>query len=125
MHNQNRPVVINQQGDHFFPEPTNEERVLGMLIYLLNFFTAIIGPLIIWLIKRDESKYIDHHGREYFNLIISFFIYGVIASISLVILIGVLLVPIVSITFIVFVIIGAIKAYHGEYYRFPLIFRIL
>lgn len=105
--------------------PSNEEKTFSLLIYILSFFTAIIGPLIIWLLKRNESEFIDYHGKEYFNLVISFFVYEIIAALSVIILIGAILVPLVSITFIVFIILGAVKSYQGEYYRFPFIFRII
>ena len=32
-------------------------------------FTVFIGPLIIWFIKKDDSAFIDYHGREYFNFL--------------------------------------------------------
>lgn len=117
--------VLNNNGNELFYKPSDEEKLLGMLLFLLNFFTAIIGPLIIWLLKREESAYVDHHGKEYFNLIISFFIYEIIAAVTLVIGIGFILIPILSIVFLIFIIIGAVKAYQGEYYRFPLIFRLI
>lgn len=120
----NNTTIFDEDGRKVFSEPSSEDKLFGMLIFLLNFFTAIIGPLIIWLIKREDSPYVDHHGKEYFNLIISFFVYELIAAASMFLLIGFVLVPIVSITFIVFIIIGAVKAYEGEYYRFPFIFRL-
>jgi|SRR5699024_1817524 len=105
--------------------PTSEEKTLSLLIYVLNFFTAIIGPLLIWLFKRNKSEYIDHHGKEYFNLIISFFVYESIAAMTIFIGIGIVLVPFISIVFLIFIILGAYKSYQGEYYRFPFIFRLI
>ena len=102
-----------------------DERLLAMLIYLVSFFTAFLGPLIIWLVKKDDSKFIDHHGREYLNFLISVFIYSIIASILMIVFIGVILLPILAIATVIFTIIAAIKAYEGDYYKFPLIFRIL
>ena len=60
--------------------PSNEERVLAAAIYLVTFFTVFIGPLIIWLLKKDESPFIDYHGREYFNFLISTVVYLFIAG---------------------------------------------
>ncbi|UOE92517.1 MULTISPECIES: DUF4870 domain-containing protein [Bacillaceae] len=105
--------------------PQKEERMFSMLIYLLSFFTAIIGPLIIWLLKKDESELIDHHGKEYINFFISYAIYGLVASISMIILIGFILAPAVGIAYFVFTIIAAIKAYEGSFYQIPLIIRFL
>lgn len=102
-----------------------EERTLAMLIYLISFFTAFIGPLIIWLLKKDDSDFIDHHGREYLNFLISFTVYTIISAILILVLIGFFLLAVFGIVGFILTIIAAVKAYDGEYYRFPFIFRIL
>lgn len=104
---------------------SNDDRLFAALIYVISFFTAFIGPIIIWLLKKDSSAFVDYHGREYLNFLISYTVYGIIAGIAVVILIGFVLLPIVGIAAFVFTIIGAVKAYEGEYYRMPFIFRIL
>ncbi|WP_163581882.1 DUF4870 domain-containing protein [Gracilibacillus saliphilus] len=103
----------------------SDERLFGMLIYLLSFFTAIIGPLIIWMIKRDESAFIDFHGKEYFNFFISFTIYSIVSGILVVVLIGFVLLPIVGILFFIFTLIALFKAFNGEEYRIPLVIRFI
>jgi uncharacterized protein len=105
--------------------PTKEERFWSMLIYVISFFSAFIGPIIIWLIKKDSSAYIDYHGREYLNFFISYTIYSVIAVLTMLVLIGFVLTPIVGIAGFIFTIVGAVKAFDGTTYRIPLIFRIL
>ncbi|WNF36781.1 DUF4870 domain-containing protein [Bacillaceae bacterium IKA-2] len=102
-----------------------DERTLAMLIYLISFFTAFIGPLIIWLLKKDESDFIDHHGREYFNFMISFTVYSIISAILILVALGVFMLIILGIAGFILTIVAAIKALDGEYYRFPFIFRIL
>ncbi|MBO1003642.1 DUF4870 domain-containing protein [Pseudogracilibacillus auburnensis] len=104
---------------------TDDERLLAMLIYVTSFFTTIIGPIIIWLIKREESSFIDFHGKEYLNFIISYFVYGIVAGLSVLILIGFILAPIVGVAAFVFTIIAAVKAFNGERYQIPFIFRII
>lgn len=101
------------------------ERTLAMAIYLSSFFTAVLGPLIIWLIKKDESSFIDYHGKEYFNFFISYSIYAIASSILMLVLIGFILLPIVGLGIFIFTIIGAIKAYEGQLYRIPFIIRFL
>jgi uncharacterized Tic20 family protein len=94
-------------------------------IYVLSIFFPVIAPLVIWLIKKDESSFIDYHGREYFNFLISYTVYLFVAGISTIILIGFVLLPLIGLMLIVFTIIAAIKAYEGNQYRFPLIFRLI
>lgn len=106
-------------------ENDNNERVLAAVIYIISFFSTFIGPLIIWLIKKDESSFIDFHGKEYMNFFISYTIYAIISGILMIVLIGFLLLPIVGVAWTVFTIIGAVKAYDGQAYRIPFIFRFI
>ncbi len=112
--------IINE-----FSPPTSDERTMGMFIYLVSFFTAIIGPLIIWVIKKDESNFINYHGKEYFNFFISYAIYSLIGSVLMVVLVGFVIVPILAIMYLIFTLVALFKAYKGEYYRIPLIFRFI
>jgi uncharacterized protein len=105
--------------------PSNEERLLAAAIYAISFFTVFIGPLVIWLVKKNESSFIDYHGREYLNLLISYAVYGIVSWILMIVLIGFILAPVVGVLGVVFTIVGAIKAYEGQEYRIPFIFRIL
>lgn len=95
-------------------------------------FGNILGPLIIWLIKRDDSPGVDVHGRESLNFHISWTIYGIITGISAFILtfliIGIFIWPILAIgwlTMVILVVIGSVKASNGQLYRYPLTIRFL
>lgn len=105
--------------------PTNDERTLATVIYVISFFTAFIGPLIIWLMKKDESSFIDYHGKEYLNFFISYTIYSIVSGLLVMVLIGLVLVPIVGLYILIFTIIAAVKAYGGEEYRIPLVIRFI
>ncbi|WP_078592780.1 DUF4870 domain-containing protein [Evansella clarkii] len=105
--------------------PEKEERIIAMLIYLVSFVTTFIGPLVIWLVKKNDSEFIDYHGREYLNFLITMTVYSIISAILVVVLIGLLLLWIIGIAALILTIVAAIKAYEGEHYRFPFIFRIL
>ncbi|PFA70173.1 hypothetical protein CN378_02400 [Bacillus sp. AFS015802] len=105
--------------------PTKDERMMAALIYILSFFTVFIGPLVIWLVKKDESEFVDFHGKEYFNFLISYAVYGLVSSILMVVLIGFVLAPIVGLLALIFTILGAVKAYEGEHYHIPTVFRLL
>ena len=99
-------------------------------------FGNILGPLVIWLIKRDSSPSIDAHGKEALNFQISVMLYLIIATAVTVglmlILVGFLLLPlllvaviVVPILDIIFVVIAAVKASNGELYRYPLTWRLI
>lgn len=103
----------------------DDEKLMAMLIYLTTFATTIVGPLLIWLLKKDESEFIDFHGKEYFNFIISFTIYSTVAALSMLLLIGLILLPVVLIVNFVFLIMACVKAYNGEKWKIPLTIRFI
>ncbi|MDR7239475.1 DUF4870 domain-containing protein [Neobacillus drentensis] len=103
----------------------NDERLMAAGIYVLSIFFPVIAPLVIWLIKKDESSFIDYHGREYFNFLISYTVYFFVSGILTIILIGFVALAVLGVMLFVFTIIAAIKAYEGNEYRFPLIFRLI
>jgi len=105
--------------------PTNDERLFSMLIYLLSFPFPILGPLVIWLLKRDESEFVDYHGKEYFNFFVSYFIYSAISGFLVLLLIGIPMLIVLGIMGVVFTIIAAVRSYQGERYRFPMIIRFV
>src|SRR4051794_22840279 len=49
------------------PPPTKDAVTMGMLCHLLGIFTGFLGPLIIWLLKKDEHPFIDDQGKEALN----------------------------------------------------------
>ena len=114
---------------------TSDEKTMGMLIHLLALLTGFLGVIILWLVKKDESRFIDYHGREAMNFMISMVIYS-FALIILTIVIGVLtlglgmflmipLIFIVGIGSMVCEIMACIAASRGEYHRFPLTIRLI
>jgi uncharacterized protein len=103
----------------------SEERMLAAILYVVSLFFPIIGPLVIWLLKKDESSFINYHGREYFNFFISYSVYSVISGILIFLVVGIFLLWILGIMALVFTIIAAVKAYEGNEYRFPLVFRVI
>lgn len=105
--------------------PTADEKNMAMLIYLLGIFTHFIGPLVIWLVKKDQSQFIDDQGKEVLNFQITAFVASFIAGLSVFILIGILLVPAVMIAYLVLMVMGLLKAKEGIAYRFPFAVRLL
>ena len=108
-----------------------EEKNYGMLAHLLAFsgfiipFGNIIGPLVIWLMKKDESPFVDHHGKESLNFQISLIIYLVISIILCFVLIGFLLLAALGIFELVMIIMAAVKANNGEEFTYPLSIRFI
>jgi uncharacterized Tic20 family protein len=85
----------------------------------------VLGPLIVWLIKRGDSPEIDAHGKEALNFQISMLIYNLVAGVLCLLLIGFALLAVLHILNVVFVIIAALKAGEGQMYRYPLTLRLI
>jgi uncharacterized Tic20 family protein len=107
------------------PPPTKDETNMGMLIFILGIVTGFVGPLILWLLKKAESRYIDAQGKEVLNFQITT-ILALIVNIPLFfIFIGILTHFAIVITYLVLMIIGAVQASKGGFYRFPFALRLL
>ncbi|MFQ3844100.1 DUF4870 domain-containing protein [Staphylococcus pseudoxylosus] len=104
-------------------EPDADARLMATLIYVLSFFTSLIAPLIIWLIKRDESPFVDRAGKNYLNFLLSYLIWVTVATIAIFIIIGIIILPILVLLNFIFTIVAAVKAYNGEDYLPPLSIR--
>ena len=99
--------------------PSSDDKTMAMLCHLLLLLTGF-GGIIIWAIKKDESPFVDFHGKDCLNGFITSIIAMVVATIIATVTCG-----IGSVLYLYFVvpmifhIIGAVKAYNGEYYRVP------
>lgn len=93
----------------------------GMVIPL----GSLIGPLILWQIKKAEAPEIDRHGRVVMNAMISYFLYSIGAAILILIIIGIPLLFALVVASIACPIIGGIKANDGHLWRYPLAIKFL
>lgn len=86
---------------------------------------AFLGPLLVLLMKGNESPYIRAQAVESLNFQITMAIAGIVAAFSLLILVGLLLLPLVGLWWLIFTIIGSIKSSSGEMYRYPATIRLV
>ncbi len=86
----------------------------------------ILGPLIIWLIKKNEIPFVDDQGKEAVNFHITTLIAGIIAAPLICVAgIGFILLVAVGLAALIFSIIGAVKANGGEANRYPFAIRFI
>lgn len=88
-------------------------------------FANVLGPLIIWLIKRNESSFVDDQGREALNFQLTMTIAFVISVMLMFILIGFFFIMLFIVYDLVMTIIAAVKANDGNKYRYPYIIRFI
>jgi uncharacterized Tic20 family protein len=111
---------------HTDPVPS-DQRTMALAAHLLGIFTWFIGPLIIWLVNKDDSSkaFVNDQAKEALNFQITITIAMVICFVLMIVIIGGLLAPLVGILNLVFCIIAAVKANNGEAYRYPFALRLV
>ncbi len=114
------------------PPPVTSPRTWAVLCHatalsgvVLHVFGFVLGPLVVWLAKRGESAEIDAHGKESLNFQLSMLLWSLIASILIVVLIGIPILIGLYVINIVLTIIASLKASEGTLYRYPLTIRFL
>lgn len=104
-------------GTDYLPEtpPTQDEKNLAMLTHLLTFLSSFIAPLVIYILKKNESHFVAEHARQALNFHISIFVIAIILIISIVGILFFILAPIITIL----IIIAAVRANEGRLYKYP------
>lgn len=97
---------------------------LSLLVYMI-IPIPVVPVLIMWLVKKDESPLVDDHGREALNFQISLVIYMILSGVLFLCGIGFLLVIGVYVLGVIGMILAAIAANRGEYYRYPMTLRMI
>ena len=102
-----------------------------MLCHLISFsgylipFGNIFGPLLLWLLKREEWPQVDDQGKESLNFQITWTIFFLISIVLCFVAVGLLILPVLMIAELILVIVATIKASEGERYRYPLTIRFI
>jgi uncharacterized Tic20 family protein len=110
---------------------TADERTWGMLAHLSAFsgflvpLGGVIGPLVVWLIKRDQSAFVADQGKEALNFNISVLLAAIVCGVLVLIFIGILLGVALFIFWLTMTIIAGIKASEGVLYRYPVTLRLV
>jgi uncharacterized Tic20 family protein len=101
---------------------TSDEKTMAILSHILTLVAAILAPLIIYLVKKDDSVFVSTHAKESLNFQLTVLIICIGLFITI---IGILLLWIVGIVSLVLVIVATIKASEGKMYRYPINFRLI
>src|SRR3546814_855892 len=117
--------------------PDADQRTWGMFCHLAALsvlFTGIgfvLGPLVVWLLKRDDMPFVDDQGKDALNFNITVFIVCVALWVFALVTLGlglVVVVPlwiVIGLVWLIVTIVAAIKANEGEYYRYPFALRLI
>lgn len=121
-------------GDATPPPSTisKEERTMAMLCHLLAFSGLVIpfvghilGPLVIWLVKKDTMPAVDAHGKESINFQITLTIVITACALTSFLILPALIAIAVAIAAMILIIMNAIKANEGQTVRYPFTIRFI
>ncbi|HEG44437.1 MAG TPA: DUF4870 domain-containing protein [Phycisphaerales bacterium] len=98
---------------------------MAMLCHLLGLLTNFVGPLILWLIKKDDDEFVDRQGKEALNFQITILLASIVGGLLTVVCIGGLLLIAVTVVDLVFSIMACVKSSKGEDYRYPVALRLV
>ena len=102
--------------------PSNDEKTMATLSHVLTLVAGFLAPLIIYLIKKNESAFVAHHAKESLNFQITIFLIAIVLIITI---IGVLLLWLLGILSLIFVIIATIRASEGKLYKYPFSLKLI
>jgi uncharacterized Tic20 family protein len=117
------PILDYDAPEEF--DPSQDEKNIALLSHVLTLVAGFIAPLVIYLVKKDESEFVKIHAMESLNFQISIFIF-VIACIPFVfIFIGFFMMIAIGFAYLVLIIVATIKASEGKIYRYPFTIRLI
>jgi uncharacterized Tic20 family protein len=102
--------------------PTSDERMLAILCHILTPFFWILPPLIIYIMKKDESQFVAEHARESLNFWLTVSLIAIILSLSF---FGIVLIWPLGLVVLIFVIIATVKASENKLYQYPFTIRLI
>ncbi|WP_063700622.1 DUF4870 domain-containing protein [Pseudoalteromonas gelatinilytica] len=93
---------------------------LSALAGLLFPFGSVIGPLIVWLVKKEEMPLVAEHGRKSLNFQLTMMIAYIVCFMLMFVVVGVILLPLVALLSLIMVVVSAIKANDGKEVKYPM-----
>ncbi len=95
---------------------------LAMFVFPLG---NVVGPLVVWLLKKDEMPLVDREGKEALNFQITVSIFALVAALLSFILIGIPLLVLIGIVNLVFIVLASLEASNGRPYVYPFNLRFI
>lgn len=108
------------------PAVSDDEQTWGVLVHVSALaglfvpFGNILGPLIVWLVKKDESRFVDENGKRALNFQVTWTVIMFVALLSILVGVGLLVAPVVALAWIVLVVIATVRASEKQVYDYPL-----
>lgn len=107
------------------PAADSSDKLLAILCHISFFFLSLILPLIVYLVKKDESGFVRFHAAEALNFHITLILASLCCIPLCFLVIGFPLLLLISLCGVIFTIIAAVKTGDGIAYRYPVCLRLI
>jgi uncharacterized Tic20 family protein len=104
--------------------PDKDARMWATLCHIAG-LVGPLGPLIVWLIKKEEYPIVKEQGREALNFQITVLLACLVTIPLMFVCVGFILFAGVEVASIVFIILAALQANKGVAYRYPVCLRLI
>jgi uncharacterized Tic20 family protein len=107
-------------------EVDDEERTWGILAHAGGFaglavpFGNVVAPLVVWLVKRDESRFVDENGIRALNFQLTWSVILLVTALSVLVGVGLVLFPLAMLAWLILTVVGTVRATDDEVYDYPL-----
>ena len=97
----------------------------GLFVLILPPIGGFVGPMIIWILKKDDMPFVREQGREAINFQITMLLAMLVSGALILALIGLVLLPIVVVVDFVLIVVATLSASDGRAYRYPFSLRLV
>ena len=111
--------------ENAFQPVSDNERMLGVLSHALTLIAGFLVPLVIYIIKKDESAFVREHARESLNFQLTLLIAYIIGFFLIFMIVGIILLPLIGLIQLVLVVVATINAADNKLYRYPFCIRFI
>ena len=94
----------------------------GLVVPMIG---IVLGPLAVWLARRDQSAFVTAHAKEALNFNITVLLAAVMCMLLMLVFIGILLATALFVAWLVMTLIAAIRASEGATYHYPFALRFV
>ena len=112
------------EGQDGQPIAAGDDKLWALIAHLGGLLTSFVVPLVVWLVKKDESDFVADQSKEALNFQITVLIVSLFGAATTICLLGFVVLIVISLVDLIFSLVAALRAYDGHRYRYPFTLRL-
>ena len=128
MNDPHQHVPAPYQPQAMTPQQENEWAMYAHLSSLAGYIVplgSILGPLVVWLMKKDQSALVDQHAKDALNFNLSMLVYAAVSVVLVLVFIGFFLLIAIGVGSVICTIMATLKAKDGQHFQYPMTIRFI